>query len=372
MDNTPHKEKKAPHPVRRRFLHGLVFVGLFLLLYFGLGIQFRAGGTAGPVSGQGGVRFIGKWISPVLSVALTADPPVVMSGSSAALAATVPGSTGFTINYSFWWNCTDPTNNVSVAVSMCGALPDPIPGNCVSNAAGAKCDSIDATTQSLNHIYGTVGSYTSKVIVERGFLIPAQSQVNVQVTATGGGPLTIPSCYASQNAVKAGGLVTWAAFPQGGTGSYTFLWAGDVPLGGNTGNPVNVVYDTLVPSSKAGSISVTSGASSVSKPCGTVAVSPGIISLTDDKASLKLGDSSTLSWSSVGFTSCTLDSGSGPQPVPTDCNSSSTCPDSIVKVAPTHTTTYTLVCTASGGATDTKTITVRVFSWPNFIEIKPQ
>ena len=308
--------------------------------------------------------------SQQLSVGLSANPASATTTLPTTITATVPGEPAAPINYSFWWNCNDPTNNVSVAASSCGALPLPVSGQCVSNNTGAKCDGIGALSRSVIHTYGAPGTFSPKVIVERGAAAPAESRTSVSVTTSPtGGPLTL-SCSVSPAAVHAGDVVTWSAFPQGGSGSYAFVWGGDAPLADRTGNPVNVNYATT--GTKVGSVVVTSGSETALRDCGRVDVSPGITSFTTASSTLTPGATTTLSWSTVGFTSCTLDRGGGPQPVPTSC-AAETCPAGVNQVAPTQTTTYTLVCTMpSGSSSDTRNLTIRVLGAPSTREIVPE
>ena len=71
----------------------------------------------------------------------------------------VSGGTG-AINYTFWWNCSSGSSNVSTVTGTCGNPNDP--------AIGAKFDGVSETSKNVAHVYSAVGSYTAKVIVERG------------------------------------------------------------------------------------------------------------------------------------------------------------------------------------------------------------
>jgi len=54
--------------------------------------------------------------------------------------------------------------------------------------------------------------------------------------------------------------------------TYTYLWSGDAPLGGQTVNPATVQYPT--DGSKSGSVTVSDGFSNASASCGAVTVNP--------------------------------------------------------------------------------------------------
>ena len=164
------------------------------------------------------------------------------------------------------------------------------------------------------------------------------------------------SCSAAPTSVKAGKTVTWSAITTGGIGSYTFGWHGDAPLRGKTGTPVYLSYDTT--GTKSGSVTVTSGGNSLTVSCNnTVSVSAGIFEFIATSPRIVLGESSTLSWKSVGFTSCSMDQSIG-----------SVGLTGTRTVRPSVTTTYTLTCT---GSSDVKSVTVTVLQQPEFIEISP-
>ncbi|MBI5787089.1 MAG: hypothetical protein HY446_00870 [Candidatus Niyogibacteria bacterium] len=90
---------------------------------------------------------------------LSASPSSGYAPLATTLSAGVSGGSG-TINYTFWWNCTNSSDSVSVATSACG---DP-----TNSSIGAKFDGISETSKNADHVYSSVGSYTAKVIIERG------------------------------------------------------------------------------------------------------------------------------------------------------------------------------------------------------------
>lgn len=90
---------------------------------------------------------------------LSAAPSFGYASLSTTLTGGVAGGTG-TINYTFWWNCNSGSSNVQTVTGVCG---DPI-----NPAIGAKFDGVSETSKNVAHIYSAVGSYTAKIIVERG------------------------------------------------------------------------------------------------------------------------------------------------------------------------------------------------------------
>lgn len=142
-----------------------------------------------------------------VSASLTPNPSAGVSPLNATLTGTITGGTAFeTINYSFWWNCADTTTSVSAANTACGALPPDSGGDgvCSVNANGAKCDGETQTSITTPaHTY-TAGSYTSKLIVERG---PATTQAQ-SVIAVAAQPDLIIENLSITTGLKAGDQVT--------------------------------------------------------------------------------------------------------------------------------------------------------------------
>ncbi|QQG46498.1 MAG: hypothetical protein HYY55_01485 [Candidatus Niyogibacteria bacterium] len=93
------------------------------------------------------------------SVSLSALPSSGFVPLSTNLTASVAGGAG-SINYTFWWNCNNGSANVSSATGACGDPTNP--------AIGAKFDGVTETSKEVVHTYSSVGSYTAKVIIERG------------------------------------------------------------------------------------------------------------------------------------------------------------------------------------------------------------
>lgn len=209
---------------------------------------------------------------------------------------------------------------------------------------------------------------------------PASDSITVNVEI----PPLSAFCYVSPTSAEAGQTVGWVSTASGGAGSYDFTWHGDAPLEGKTGNPVYVSYTTL--GIKSGSVTVTSGSESLAIDCadvgtgpggvpagppgsgGSINITAGILNFSASPARIILGQSSTLSWSTVGMDSCSLDRGIGS--VALACNTPG-CPDSQDKVFPQITTIYTLTCNGSTGSASKQT-TVRVLKSPAFREIYPK
>jgi hypothetical protein len=105
------------------------------------------------------------WTMP-LSVLLTPSPATGPTPLSTTLKADVSGTAVGTIDYTYWWNCADPGTSVSEVTAACGDPTDP--------AIGAKFHALAATSQSTLHVYASAGTFTAKVIAERGSAAPAE------------------------------------------------------------------------------------------------------------------------------------------------------------------------------------------------------
>ena len=125
-----------------------------------------------------------NWIEKVtttetLSVSLTADPSSGNAPLDVTLTADVSGTATGTINYTFWWNCNDPGTSVDDVMNVCGYIPTPSPGSCASNENGIKCDGVTNDPKIVSHTYSSPGTYTAKVIAERGSADPAEDRVTI-------------------------------------------------------------------------------------------------------------------------------------------------------------------------------------------------
>ena len=120
--------------------------------------------------------------NPVIFLNFYADPinPVLFPNSSTLTAETsYTGDVSDTMNYTFWWNCSNPSNSVATATA------DPSCGDPLNPTNGNKFNSISApsdNTQTTGHSY-PVGTYSAKVIVERGAATPVQRIIIIVVEA---------------------------------------------------------------------------------------------------------------------------------------------------------------------------------------------
>ncbi|NKE71293.1 Ig-like domain-containing protein [Candidatus Manganitrophus noduliformans] len=128
-------------------------------------------GTAAPAE----ARITITVSAPTLSVTLASNPSGGAAPLSTNLTADVSGTATGTINYTFWWNCTNTGTSVSLVTTACG---DP-----TNSAIGAKFNGITDDPKIINHNYSVAGTYTAKVIVERGSALPAEARVIVTVNA---------------------------------------------------------------------------------------------------------------------------------------------------------------------------------------------
>lgn len=119
---------------------------------------------------------------PTLSVGLTANPSTGSAPLSSVLSASVGGTATGTINYSFWWNCSNTSNSVAAVEGVCGTLPAPGAVSCASNAAGYKCNGVNANPQS-SPAYSYNSSSTGKVIVERDIATPAEARASITISS---------------------------------------------------------------------------------------------------------------------------------------------------------------------------------------------
>lgn len=178
-----------------------------------------------------------------LAVALTPSPVSGTAPLTTTLSADVSGTAVGTINYSFWWNCTSTSTSVATVSdpSVCNALPAPPLGSCASNAVGYKCNAVNNDPQPAVHAYAAAGTYTPKVIAERGTAPPAERRTTVTVSVatfalnvtklgTGTGTVTsVPvgiNCGLDCNEIYTSGTsVTLSAAPAAGS---SFVgWSGD-------------------------------------------------------------------------------------------------------------------------------------------------
>ncbi|MDP3954080.1 MAG: PKD domain-containing protein [bacterium] len=172
---------------------------------------------------------------PTVNVSLSASPNAGTSSINSTLSASVSGTATGTINYSFWWNCTSTSNSVSTTSGSCGSLPSPASGSCASSSVGYKCNAVTTTNPSgVTHTYST-GSYTAKVIVERGSAVPDQATTGINVSTASTYTLTVNSSGAS------GVAITGSNSTYSGTTNYS-----------KTGIANNTSFSLTAPSTSGG------------------------------------------------------------------------------------------------------------------------
>src|SRR3989338_6727119 len=106
-----------------------------------------------------------------------------LSPLSTNLSADISGTATGSINYTFWWNCTNTGTSVSSVTSVCG---DPW-----NSTYGAKFDGVTDDPKTVSHTYSSAGTYTAKVIVERGSALPVEAQVTITVTTDSSKPTIV-------------------------------------------------------------------------------------------------------------------------------------------------------------------------------------
>jgi 5-hydroxyisourate hydrolase-like protein (transthyretin family) len=180
----------------------------------------------------------GLTIRPPLTVELSASPGSGAAPLATNLTAQAGGTATGTLNYTFWWHCPNTTTSVSSAMAACGSIPTPPWGGCTSSSYGYKCDGVTDDPKTVSHTYSSAGTYTAKVIVERGTAPPDQAlttistsaNLGLSVSVTGSGSVTSNTggincpgtCWANYSS---GSLVTLTAHT--GSGATFTGWGGD-------------------------------------------------------------------------------------------------------------------------------------------------
>jgi subtilase family serine protease len=129
---------------------------------------------------------------PTLVAALAASPASGNAPLGTTLQATAMGSATGPIDYTFWWSCGDPGTDAAAVTAACGDPTDP--------AVGAVFAGATANPKAVTHTYASGGSYTAKVIVERGGLSPVEARTTVTVTTRADlivSSLSVPSVAAA-------------------------------------------------------------------------------------------------------------------------------------------------------------------------------
>jgi len=148
--------------------------------------------------------------SASFSVNLTANPSSGTVPLTTTLSADVSGTVLGTISYSFWWNCTNTSINVGTAEVACGVLPAPSAGSCSSNTNGYKCNSVNTDPQTVSYTYTTSGTYTAKVIAERGTALPAEARTaTISVNNPSDTTSPIISNISTSNITQTSAVIAW-------------------------------------------------------------------------------------------------------------------------------------------------------------------
>ena len=109
-----------------------------------------------------------------LFVDLSASPASGYNPFKTNLTAKVSGTAIGTVNYTFWWNCDNPSVSVEDTVRICGN-PDGVSGN----QDGIKFDTVTDIQKTVANTYEQKTSYRLKVIAERNaFAIEKRLTVN--------------------------------------------------------------------------------------------------------------------------------------------------------------------------------------------------
>ena len=116
-----------------------------------------------------------------LWVFLASDTNLASKPYYADITADVNGDAAGLIDYHFWWNCNLTTEDIASVESSCGVLPQPLPGECLADDTGMRCDDMANEVQLTEHTYQEIGDYTAKVIVERESAPPAEDRYQISV-----------------------------------------------------------------------------------------------------------------------------------------------------------------------------------------------
>ena len=172
---------------------------------------------------------------PTLAVTCLASPSSVNVGSPITWSATATGGTGA---YSYAWTGTDSlTGNSSVA----------------------------------SNTYTTAGAKTATVTVTSG---TQSTTANCSATVVAQTPSLAVTCSSNPSSLQIGGSTAFMSNVSGGTGSYTYNWAGACS---GTGSTCSNTFNTA--GTQTATVNVTSGSQTASASC-SVAVSSNPINVT--------------------------------------------------------------------------------------------
>lgn len=155
---------------------------------------------------------------------------------------------------------------------VAGTGPDLLTYSCTNGATSASIDNgVGAVTPpAAGSVPVTPGSTTTYTL----------TCTNANGSSTATAPVTVvpaltASCSVSPTSISAGATATWSALASGGTGTYTYTWTG---TDGLTGSGSSVTFPYGVAGPKTASVTVTSGAQSITSACSnTLTVNPGAL-----------------------------------------------------------------------------------------------
>jgi hypothetical protein len=208
----------------------------------GKSVSLSADGSTAIVGGWGDNNWVGAaWVfasagaTPTLTAALSANPASGTAPLSTTLTATAGGTATGTVNYTFWWNCSDAGTSVSTVTVACG---DP------TNATfGAKFDSVNGATQTASTTYAAPGTYSAKVIIERGSAPPAEQRTSITATSPVSPAPTVGAVSPSSGPTAGGTAVT--------VRGANFVAGATVTIGGTAATVASVTATTITATTPA-------------------------------------------------------------------------------------------------------------------------
>ncbi|OHA26570.1 MAG: hypothetical protein A3C06_03280 [Candidatus Taylorbacteria bacterium RIFCSPHIGHO2_02_FULL_46_13] len=137
-------------------------------------------------------------------------------------------------------------------------------------------NSLSGTSQSVSKTYTTAGTKNAtvviKLVINAGGSESITRSCSITVTNPPPPPTLVGSCAVAPSSAAIGDNVSWSSAVSGGTGTYSYSWTGDDGLSGTSAN-VTKTYNTS--GTKNGTVTITSGAQTVSDSCHvTIASNP--------------------------------------------------------------------------------------------------
>jgi len=326
-----------------------------------------AGGANPALSGEFGGTVFKLAVGPAPAAAPPCTASGAWSGSESAsgsftAAPTTPGT------YTYTLTCTSNTNqvvsqNVTLTVTAAAALPTvTIAANPTSLVLGNSATLTWSSTNATSCTASGAWSGTEAVSGMQGVTPVATGTSSYALTCTGSGgsitstatvtvtapPLPTVTIAANPASLVLGGssILSWSSTNATACAA-SGAWSGTEAVSGMQGvTPVATGTSSYALSctGSGGSVTGTATVTVTAPPLPTVTIAA-------NPASLVLGGSSTLNWSSTNATACTAGSAwSGPE---------ATSGTQSVTPTATGTSSYDLTCTGSGGSvTSTATVTV--------------